>query len=708
MSTIIPPEYLEVYKQIPDNEKESFEYSYNKQGIAENEYIKLSNAIAETLNVFSKPNEYWLFMIGKIYFTSAQYKRLHDLRKEDKFKDNSSLKIFEARLLTYKNQFEPAEQLIDDAMKDFDLDMDLTLLDVLHWFESRFSLGLLYTFSRRFEKLQEVIDELVENSSKYKLKKQLGDHYLDCIYYEHILKVTINFHTGKAKEMREEILTILSFIENVQDVWKRGYLYNLYGISNFMLKEMKHGESALKLAYDYFKETRDLRGFTAVGANLGTSYISQGLHALGRQYIENVLDPMVKLENYSFAIAFMLTASKSYENDKDFKNAEKMVNWAIETSQKANLVEPATYSLFSYFFSRFGNLEKSDEYLDVLLKMTNLEDDEKEIDAYAAQWYYSAAAVNALIKGELRTADQLISDGIKLAEKNNNFDVILECSLIKIEISLKRFIIEESDRHMRQALEILNDIGPLLTSMDNPFYFSIFNVIAAYLNLGIENEIEAKISIERAKEISKFDEKGEGDQRLEIQLYENRAEFLNKASEDDVGLAIKDFWLSEEYIKNLYAVEGMRLLKLLQFQKAQMGSGARDAKVKPSMLLIMKPGGIPVFTYKFDESSLLDESLVGGFISALATFSSELFGGSQLSRIEQEGNILLLERTITDNLIVLIVHKETYLMRKQFKKFIQIATETALFEYLNQDILFSEFDPNYLALKELLEATFLI
>lgn len=709
---MIPPEYKLVFSKIPENERDSFYYTYNNLDEDDHEYLMLLDAIIETIRVFRNPSPYWMYMVGKLCFTTSRYQRLHELRSEDKYTSNSALKIFESRLLTYKNEFEDAEKIVKEVLDEILIEADLELIDVLLWFEGLFSLGMVYIFGRQFDKLQETINLLEENSSKYKLKKPLDTHYIDMIYYEHILKVSIAFHTGKVNLMSEELQVMFSWIDNIQCPWRKGYYYNLLGISYFIKKEMKTGEDSLKLAYNYFKQAHDLRGFTAVGANLGVSYISQGLHKEGREYIENVLKPMVQLENYSFAITFMLTCSKSYVNDKDSDNALRMLSWAEEVSQKARLREPATFSLFSYFYARIGDVEKSDNFLAQLRILTNLDNEEIESDTHALLWFYSAAAVNALVKGELASANEYIEEGIKLATKQKNYDIILESTLIQIEILLKRYMIEDINdiKYIEQTLDVLDDLLPLLFSMDNAYYESIFNLVSAYLHLAIGNDVNAKTAYDQAVDKAKSNE--EATQNHEIQLYNNRKSFITRAApggkvENPLYADFMDNWLSDEFIEMIYVMEALRLSASLQFHKASIGGGARDEDVVPSLLLIVNTSGITIFSHKFDDAGTnVDEVLIGGFLSAITSFSKELFGGGQLSRIDQDNFILLIEKTTGDNFVVLIVEKETFGVRKAFKKFLNELAMTRILDYISADVFLAEHDYQYAALKDLIISIF--
>ncbi|MDH5402773.1 MAG: hypothetical protein OEY49_09810, partial [Candidatus Heimdallarchaeota archaeon] len=533
------------------------------------------------------------------------------------------------------------------------------------------------------------------------------DYFLDLIFYESIIKVIKGLVGGQPKQMREELVNISHWIDSIHDKWAKGYYYNFYGISNLQSQEMNDAEDCFKKAYEFFGVANDLRGVTTVGANLGTSLIAKGERAEGRKYIEDVIEGMIQLKNYSLAISNLLQVSKSYLDDKNISQAKSLVLKAEELSSKANITEPATFSYFCYFYSRIGDHDQADNHLNKLRQILDKQKSEGSAeDIYTSIWYINAASVNEMSKGNLYQANELTREGIAKADRHGHFDSSLELSTLLTEITLKRVLVEQDERFIHNALELLNDITPLIKRMENIYYESIFNILRAYLFLALGNSLEATTLIEQTLQLSS--ENTGSDQYAEISLFNQRESFLkqkgNTIENQNLFAELKNSWLSKSNLHIIYVMESLRLLSNLQFQQNQLAPS--DESTLPQFLFLLGTGGMTVYSHKFKKEGGFDEVLIGGFLSALTSFSQELFGGGMLTRIDQENHVLLLDKITPSLILVLLVDEETYTLRKRFKKFSQLLKESELIGILDSDFYLSEDNPYWGALDELVNETF--
>ena len=79
----------------------------------------------------------------------------------------------------------------------------------------------------------------------------------------------------------------------------------------------------------------------------------------------------------------------------------------------------------------------------------------------------------------------------------------------------------------------------------------------------------------------------------------------------------------------------------------------------------------------------------------VSSCSKEVLGGSLLKKIEHENHVLLFESLDADHLVVLVVEKETYTIRKKFKQFVEDMQAMKIYQFFETGILFSENDPQY-------------
>ncbi len=683
MQDIIPIEYLHIYNTLPENQKDSLIFSYSKLKSVDHEYLQLIELTGQTISLYREPSIALYYAYARLCFIGAEYERL--LTYYEKNPDNLYLYPFVARILTYQNRFEEAIELCQKAIDTIDIENDINLINILAYLESNFSIGLIYVYSRQLDKLNEIIDNLNKLTSKYIIRKMLTDfYYNDSLFFENILLVIKNLVSGQPKQMREQLEFMERWVDSIKDPWFKGYYYNLYGISHFQNQEIKDGEEKLKLAFKYFEEVHDLRGYSTAGANLGTSLLTQGSRIEGRKYIEDVIKSMVELKNYSLAISNILQVSKSYLDEKNDVRAKYFVTWAEELYKKAEITEPATFSYFAYFYSRIGELDKAKLYLNKLEDLSKINSKE-ESDVYTQLWYYNAASIYSMITGNLFDAESYITTGIDLADKNAHFDLSLELSMILLEIKMKRYIIEQRIEIIQSIITILDDLSPLIGKMDNLYYETIFNIMETYLYMAIQNhdKITEKIDIINTKN----KDVNETQQMAEAKLLNHRYDVLYKFSSENklISNELRNNWFSENNLEIYFVLEALRLLNSLQFIQTNL-QRVKDS-VKPSFLVILNTGGVSLFTYKFKSADMdIDEVLVSGFLSAISTFAKELFGGGQLSRIDQDNFIILLDQFKSKYIFALIVKEETYQIRKRYKKLREELENLDILEYLDYNV----------------------
>jgi hypothetical protein len=119
-------------------------------------------------------------------------------------------------------------------------------------------------------------------------------------------------------------------------------------------------------------------------------------------------------------------------------------------------------------------------------------------------------------------------------------------------------------------------------------------------------------------------------------------------------------------------------LEQIKFDKAidRVSSFKTNAKIKEvprpnlsALIVINRNSGLPDFVHYFDSSIQVDGSIVGGFISAITSFSTEFMGNEGLLRsIQHEGFTLMMEHTPT-RIITLVTSKETFDIRYLLRDF---------------------------------------
>ena len=704
-SLSIPVEYQYIYNEVPIDQQQSFEHSLKTVGAEEeHEYIRLAMAIENTIQVYSEPSPYWYLLYARISFVSTRYSELEVFYNNLSEKFKPAVAPFLGRVKAFQNAYEEAIELSKLALEGVNRE-EPTLRDVVVLFESNFTLGLSYAYTRQFEEAESIIEELEEDSTKFKYKKLFGeDMNMDYVFIENIIKGYTSFFAGKPKEMADVMTSMREWTTNLKDPWLQGFYFNIYGISRMMFNELAEGERAMRVAFKKFEQVHDLRGYSTVGANLGVSLINKGKRQEGREYLEAVIEPMISMKNYWIAVGNMLEVAKTLLDERKTEEARNMLLRAEEITDDQSIEDPNIYSMFCFFYSKTGDLNKSTDFLNRLQRIKATE----EADQYTDLYYYQAAAINAMAKGDLHTANIHIIEGIEIADKADYFQYAVELSMIHLDIILKRYLVEQKSLYILKAIELIKDLTPLIEMVENPFYETLFYIMSCYLYLGVENYSDAQENFEIAELLAL--ENQDTAQYRELDLYEQRRSFITRAKplNDMQNVLFDEFvnnWLSDDYLPIFYTMEALRLLQNLQFEKTNLEQKQEDAGM-PKLLFIVGMGGITVYTHRFDEDESIDEVLVGGFLSALTTFSQELFGGGMLTRIDQENHVVLMEKISDSNILVMIVDKETYTLRKRFKRFSSELSKMKVVEYLNNDQILSEYDPQYQILEGIVEIVF--
>ncbi len=97
-------------------------------------------------------------------------------------------------------------------------------------------------------------------------------------------------------------------------------------------------------------------------------------------------------------------------------------------------------------------------------------------------------------------------------------------------------------------------------------------------------------------------------------------------------------------------------------------------------LFILSDGGLTVYSYDFQEEKVIDEQLVGGFLSAINTFCQEMFSTKgYLERVKYQDYTILLEPIEESFICSYVIKGDSYLASKRLIKLIDEITESPLY-----------------------------
>ncbi|MDH5404010.1 MAG: hypothetical protein OEY49_16040, partial [Candidatus Heimdallarchaeota archaeon] len=166
----IPKEYHNILNNIPSSEMESFIHSFNITDHI-HEYLKVLEAVDRTIQVFSIPSGLWLHLYGRIAFIASKYEELLHLYSLPKYQNNLQILPFVARVYTFQNEFEKAQELCNRVIDSINFEDNINFMNIHTFFEVYFTQALIYVYSRQIQKIDEVIEKLESFSKKYIVKK---------------------------------------------------------------------------------------------------------------------------------------------------------------------------------------------------------------------------------------------------------------------------------------------------------------------------------------------------------------------------------------------------------------------------------------------------------------------------------------------------------------------------------------------------------
>jgi tetratricopeptide (TPR) repeat protein len=219
------------------------------------------------------------------------------------------------------------------------------------------------------------------------------------------------------------------------------------------------------------------------------------------------------------------------------------------------------------------------------------------------------------ISNDLEVLDELnqfISQLLELAEKSNSYWILCETYLIQAKVALMTFDMNEARRFLTQAQEIAEKYGLNLLAM--------------------------KISNEHDEFLKQLDT-------------------WEKLKESNAPLAER--------------MELSRLNEQIDNMLRKRVSEPEEIKEEVSVvILIMSVGGTPIFSQSFAEGWSFKDHLFGGFLSAINSFSGEMFSQGLDRAIFGEYTILM--KAVSQFIVCYLFKGQSFLAQQRMKQFIDI------------------------------------
>ncbi len=311
----------------------------------------------------------------------------------------------------------------------------------------------------------------------------------------------------------------------------------------------------------------------------------------------------------------------------------------IEKKLQKGVVE--TYTLYCSLLCRLGEMDKARKMLSEAAKIA--EKSEKPIKR--CSYLLSLALFNAS-NGGYAEARKALDEMLTIAREQKVFEMVVRAIIETARVYMSEFEATGNRQLISQAMQYLDDLTQIAKEQDLPSLRARALMLKGELHRLTGGVLQAKGYLERALSIARFRD----DAMLEAQIRES-LETLGGAEEEDV---------EESVMSSMDRISVFRT------------HGRYREVATPTLhalITIIRESGLTEFVHYFDSSLEMDSSIIAGFITAIAAFSSKLMESTgNLRTISHEGFTIMMEHT-ERRTVALIATEETYEIRYRLRKF---------------------------------------
>ncbi len=421
----------------------------------------------------------------------------------------------------------------------------------------------------------------------------------------------------------------LALVENL-----RGHICNMRG-------EFEQGEKH----YVQFRTISESLGFQLGIAmalnNLGTLRLNSLLLEEALDYFRASLHLMEMEAGRIVALANLGEISTIIGK---FDEAEEYLIEGIRLEEKNHTGVIEVYTWYGLLLARTDRFPDSLKYLKRAENLVEFSEKPMQKAAYlfAKGGYYS-------YQNKHDDAISTYEDLLKLAQKEGIFEFLVRAELELASTYMKAYQKSKSSENLSKAGYHLNDLIQIAKDQGIQALYAQALLVRSDMFLLAGQEFEAKGDVERAASIAEFieDARLENEAKARLRLMTTTPE-IKTVDSTSVG-------------KSFDRLSGFK----------PVAEKLRDIPQPTlfSLIVIDRRTGLPIFVHHFNEKLEMDSTLIGGFISAITSFSNELLGQTGLLRsINHEGFTVMMEHK-ENWIITLIGDKESFDVRYKIRTF---------------------------------------
>ncbi len=619
------------------------------------------------------------FLWGKLGYETSHYKELLELYQEGKTTIHAHPFVIYSlhRSGRMDEALRLSEEIVSNIRKSYS--DHLEFIDALTLYEGLLAGAQAAAYGERLSELMTYLKEAEEI-----LNALILDKFPTALEIASDLELALRvgqlFGNIFIGQLQGSVQIIEHVLEQVLPTANNDFLianfWNLAGNTHVSIRRLDKGRECFRQAIRYATKCGDLRIEAVAKANLSNILVIEAQTDEAIEVTREALDTFEKLGDQHNQIIMIIVLGMLYVSQSNLPAAESQAQRLLDIF-KSRQVSPDSCLLGSMLLAMVHRFSEARYYLQQVKEMIE--------DAKNPRLELELKIVEGVIEseqGNLALAHQIFEQALDMSDRYQLYNLSLDILINRVINALKYYLTIDDDRFLVNVWSLFEELRLLLSDFDLPSILILRNLIAGNLLVARFHLSEAKLQLQQAKEMLSECEStkllSECEKTLQkMEWLENFLKNLDTTADDDiVSLLFEDAKMIQHY----FARETLRLLLDLSVSKFEISSVGH---VRPILLMLITSGGLAIYTHDF-QGTQIDEQMISSFLTAIASFSQNIFGSGMLRTIQHENYFILLESITTELYLALISEKESYDMRNKMKQFIAILKEkTGILEQIS-------------------------
>ena len=592
-------------------------------------------------------NSEFLFMAANTFVLQGSFEEVYEICAKDEY--HPGLLNTKAYALISQRKFDDVEGVISKAEEFSKADPFNAL------YNKAIKLLCLY-YSQQFDRLESNLESLTNQYEQ--LRKQYSENENLVLAFSEMFalgkSVYINIRRREGK-LEEGIATgqeLISLVRKSKNRYLLNRLLNNTALCAIESGDLKSGLEFLEESFQFSEILANQLQLAVMANNIGFIYRNMGNLEMAMKYFYIALENAKKADVDSQYIV-VATETNIAHLHLDFGNAQLALSnsdLALDSLKKSNVTVPPQIKI-ALDLCRADIFESLDQFSEAEMTLDSALADigQGQLRNEIPKVYLRKARLAAR-QSNLGEAKKLLELSLELALENKLFEIIVNTKLQLAEIDLLNYRMTNEKHLLINALEKIDDTKRLCQDQDYKLVLIDVYILQGLL-LSMTNKMkDSKKILNNAIELSK-----------QLNLFEKEQEARNQLAEiekENSNLLVRIFTRINKSIRSTISFESVTRPKTI----------VADLK---ALFIMSKQTGLPFYQNEFDEETKLNPNLLSGLLSAIRTMGQTILdakeGGLQLI---DHGNVSIMLETGDKCFFALVVDKETYLLRENFREFI--------------------------------------